>query len=172
MKAFFDWKMEREVALEEACPKDLLERGNLKDLVRSLFAAEARNGTGDHYAPTTISSLLAALLRTMRSVNFSAPNFLNKKDPRFKLLHSSLDNLYHKLRTMNIGIVVRQAEVFTKEEESTLCETGTLGMHSPRALLNAVFFLNGKNLCLRRAKEHRSLKLSQLKGSDEPPCCT
>ena len=35
MKAFFDWKMEREVALE-ACPKDLLERGNLKDLVRSL----------------------------------------------------------------------------------------------------------------------------------------
>ena len=56
MKAFFDWKMEREVALE-ACPKDLLERGNLKDLVRSLFAAEARNDTGDHYTPTTISRL-------------------------------------------------------------------------------------------------------------------
>ena len=88
MKAFFDWKMERDVALEEACPKDLLERGNLKDLVRSLFAAEARNGTGDHYTPTTISSLLPGLLRTMRSVNFSAPNFLNKKDPRFKLKFS------------------------------------------------------------------------------------
>ena len=45
-------------------------------------------------------------------------------------------------------------------------------MHPPWALLNAVFFLNGKNFCLQGAKEHKSLKLFQLKGSDEPPCCT
>ena len=62
----------------------------------------------------------------MRSVNPSAPNFLDKKDPRFKLLHNGLDNPYHKLCAMNIGTVVKHAEAFTKEEESTLWETGTL----------------------------------------------
>ena len=36
MKAFFDWKKAREVALEEACPEDLLERANPEDLVRWL----------------------------------------------------------------------------------------------------------------------------------------
>ena len=108
----------------------------------------------------------------MRLVNHTAPNFLDKKDPRFKLLHNSLDSLYNKLCTMNIGTVVKHAEVLTKEEESMLWETGTLGMHSPRALLNAVFFLNGNNFCLRGGEEHRSLKLSQLKCSDEPPCYT
>ena len=88
MKVFSDWKKAREAALEEACPEDLLERANPEDLVRwlSLFAAEARNGKGDHYTPTTISSLLAGLLRTMRSLNPSAPNFMDKKDHRFKLL--------------------------------------------------------------------------------------
>ena len=38
-------------------------------------------------------------------------------------------------------------------------------MHSLKALLSAVFNLNGKNFCLRGESEHRSLKLSLLKHS-------
>ena len=34
--------------------------------------------------------------------------------------------------------------------------------HSPKALLYAVFFANGKNLCLRGGREHHTLKISQL----------
>ena len=43
-----------------------------------------------------------------------------------------------------------------------------LVLHShlaPQGLLNCVFFLNGKNFCLRRGAEHRDLKISQLKRS-------
>ena len=171
LNVFRDWKTARVDAQEEACPDDLLERANPADLVRwlALFAAEARNGKGENYTPTSISNLLAGILRYMRSLDPSAPNFLDKKDPRFKLLHNSLDSLYHKLRTMNVGTVVKHAEVFSKDEEVQLWETGTLGIHSPQALLNAVFFLNGKNFCLRGGDEHRSLKLSQLKRGDDPP---
>ena len=119
-ESFAYWKKARECVLEEACPEDLLEHANPEDLVRwlSLFGAEARNSKVDHYmrTPTTISSLLSGLLRTMRSGNPSAPKFLDKKDPRFKLLHNSLDNLYHKLCTQNMGTVVKHAEIFTKEE--------------------------------------------------------
>ena len=35
-------------------------------------------------------------------------------------------------------------------------------MGNPTGLLNAVFFYNGKNFCLRGGVEHRSLKLSQF----------
>ena len=70
----------------------------------------------------------------MRSVNPSSPNVSDKKDPRFKPLHNSLDNLYHKLRTMDVGTVIKHAEIFTKDEELQLWKTGTLGTHSPQAL--------------------------------------
>jgi hypothetical protein len=34
---------------------------------------------------------------------------------------------------------------------------------SPQGLLNRIFFLNGRNFCLRGGVEHRYLKLSQFK---------
>ena len=155
-------------------PDDLLERADATELVKwlSLFAAEARNGKGNHYTPATISQLMAGILRFMRSVNPSAPNILDKKDSRFKALHNTLDNLYHKLRTMNVGAEIKHAEVFTKEDESLLWESGTLGLNSPQALLHAVFYLNGKNFCLRGGEEHRSIKISQIKRCDDPPSYT
>lgn len=48
------------------------------------------------------------------------------------------------LRTKNIRTQAKQAEIFTKEEDSLLWESGTLGLKTPQALLNVVLFLNGK----------------------------
>lgn len=39
---------------------------------------------------------------------------------------------------------------------------GVLNPETPQGLLNCVFFLNGKNFCLRGGAEHRDLKISQL----------
>ena len=39
---------------------------------------------------------------------------------------------------------------------------GVLGISNPTALLNAVFYLNGKVLCLRGGKEHKLLKVAQF----------
>ena len=39
---------------------------------------------------------------------------------------------------------------------------------SPHTLLNSVFYLNGKNFCLRRGEEHRKLKVSQLQRLSQP----
>ena len=41
-------------------------------------------------------------------------------------------------------------------------------MENPKALLRAVFFLNGKNFALRGGEEHRQLKLSQVKRFYNP----
>ena len=43
-----------------------------------------------------------------------------------------------------------------------------LGDGTPRSLLNAVFFLNGKNFALRGGSEHHNLKTSRLVRMDNP----
>ena len=53
--------------------------------------------------------------------------------------------------------------MITTDEEDQLWESGVLNVTTPRGLQNAVFFTIGKLFCLCGGKEHRALKLSQLK---------
>ena len=62
----------------------------------------------------------------------------------------------------------KESEVLSKDEEKQRWEGGVLECNSPKALFRAVFFLNGKNFCLRGGDEHRSLKFSQLKRHHGP----
>ena len=73
-----------------------------------------------------------------------------------------------RLREEGVGASVKHTAVISHDEESALWESGVIGVHNPKALLNAVFFLNRKVLCLRGGREHKSLKVSQFAfGSDE-----
>ena len=65
----------------------------------------------------------------------------------FRRLHSSGDK--------NYPCVVN--------DEGVLWDSGVINLNNPTGLLNAVFFYNGKNSCLRGGLEHRSLKLSHFK---------
>ena len=58
--------------------------------------------------------------------------------------------------------------MITIDEENSLWTNGVLGTQSPKALLAAVFYSNGKNFCLRGDSEHRRLKLSQFKRLHNP----
>ena len=77
-----------------------------------------------------------------------------------------MDSVYRKLRSDGIGTRKKCTETFTKEEENQLWESGVLGIDNPTSLLRAVFFSNGKNFCLRGDNEHRNLRLSQLKRTE------
>ena len=45
-----------------------------------------------------------------------------------------------------------------------------MSTENPKSLLRAVFYLNGKNFCLRGGEEHHGLKIRQLKKEREPLC--
>ena len=49
-----------------------------------------------------------------------------------------------------------------------LWSSGVLNAHTPRGLLNAVFFYNGLNFLLRGGSEHHALKISQLSKNTSP----
>ena len=55
-----------------------------------------------------------------------------------------------------------QLAVISYEKEESLWKAGNFGVESPKALLNAIFYMNGKVLCLRGEHEYKSLKISQL----------
>ncbi len=134
----------------------------------TLYIAETRKKDGTKYPPKTIYSLLSGLLRHTRAHNPQCPNFLDPDDLRFATLHNAVDNIFRELRQSGIGSETKSAEVFTREDENQLWEAGALATTSPKALLRAVFFLNGKNFCLRGGEEHRQLKLSQVKRHPHP----
>ena len=46
----------------------------------------------------------------MRDINEEAPNFVDKKDCRFSVLHKTLDSVFRELRTANVGTTIRNAE--------------------------------------------------------------
>ena len=95
-------------------------------------------------------------------------NFIDKKDKKFKELHCICDRLYRELRKKGIGANSKRAELMTPEDEWRLWETGVLGVHSPAALLNVVFYCNGKNFHLRGGEEHRFLSILQIQRYQNP----
>ena len=65
-------------------------------------------------------------------------------------MHSIIDRYFRELRELGVGAEIKHTSVISKDEESKLWESGVLGIESPQALLNAVFYYNGKGLLLKR----------------------
>ena len=119
------------------------------------------NKQGQLYPPKTLYQLLTGLHCHAHTINPHTPNFLDKNNHAFGKLHNVIDNHFKALRKEGVGSDSKHTEVITKEEENKLWKSGILGLAtSPKALLRAVFFYNGKTFCLRGSAEHRCLHLS------------
>ena len=81
---------------------------------------------------------------------------------RFLPLKNVCDSIYKWLHSKGIGVDTKATPLLSPTKEAVLWEEGVLSLGNPTGLLNAVFFYNGKNFCLRGGVEHRSLKLSQF----------
>ena len=79
----------------------------------------------------------------------------------FAGLRGTRDTVARQLREASVGASVKHHEVISREE-NMLWSKGIVGIASPKVLLHAVFFANGKYLCLRGGREHKELKLSQF----------
>ena len=71
-------------------------------------------------------------------------NIMDRDHPEFKRLFHTCDNYFCELRSEGVGAEKHETEVVSPEEESKLWESGVLSAETPKGLLNAVFFYNGK----------------------------
>jgi hypothetical protein len=85
--------------INQSCPNDPVPDDFLQttdpqtlNIHLARFIVETRKSNGDLYPPATLHQLLCRILPHMRSKNPGCPNFLDKKDSRFRLLHGTLDS--------------------------------------------------------------------------------
>ena len=133
-----------------------------------VYVTETRNKAGQPYPPKTVYSLLSGILRHMTIQNPNYPNFLQKNSVPFVDFHRCLDNFFRKLREDGIGAESKHTPSISIEDENTLWDKQILNTYTPRGLLNAVFYYNGKNFVLHGGQEHRDLKLSMLTRLKDP----
>ena len=169
LKNFNEWRKARSSRPEARVPVTLLEDGDPKELNKWLsFTSLRRETPRESRVHQKHYQLMCGLLRYMHSVNPSAPDFLNKDDIRFNSLLTVMDNRFKELRVDGVGSNSKHTEILTKEEEGRLWGSGVLNSSNPMGLLRAVFFLNGKNFCLRGRDEHRNLRISQMRRYYNP----
>ena len=170
LKNFQQWKtISNQSHPTDQVPDDIFITTNPQILNNHLsrFIVETRKANGDLYPPSTLHQLLCGILRHMRNKNPACPNFLDKKDNRFRQLHGTLDSYFHKLHSEGIGRQTKHAEVVSSEEEDQLWKEGIMDVKTPTGIQNAAFFVVGKMFCLRGGQEHRGLQLSQLKRYED-----
>ena len=127
LNVYKEWKQERKIHCSlQAVPECLLTASDPELLNTHLtrLAVEAKEVNGESYPPATVYQLLCGILRYMREINPNCPNFLDKKDCRFKPLQATLDSLFH---SQGIGIQVKHTKIFTEEDECKLWDSGVLG---------------------------------------------
>lgn len=126
------------------------------------YVSETRKSDGTEYTPRSLYLLLGALQRHLRKLH--PDQELNLfSDPAFKPLRNTCDSIFKQLHSKGIGAETKATPVFTAESEAKLWDTKVLSMDTPKGLLRAVFFYNGKNFCLRGGAEQRGLKISQFR---------
>ena len=171
VKNFTDWKDSYNARHpDELCPEDILLCDSPSDLSLWLqrYVLGTRKKDGSKYPAKTIYLLLCGLYRYMKESKEQALNIFDRENPNFRRLFNTCDSLFRELREEGVGSESTATEALTKEDELKLWDSGVLSPSTPRGLLNAIFFLNGKNFALRGGMEHRSLKLSQIKRNISP----
>ena len=148
---------------DDACPEDFLELSHSEDVHRlqkwlCRFVVEARKQDGEPYPPTSLQMLLSGILRYMRNLHGDTPDFLSKKDWRFRELRGTMEQTFFDLRKQGVGAEVKHTLIITKEEEDQLWHSNELGTDTPKQLLQTVFFLHRKSFLPQRRHGATGLK--------------
>ena len=166
LRVFLEWAaQDNKHNRDRASPLDLLDKEYSCDTLCNhlkRFVAEARRGDGTPYRPKTLYQILCGLLCHSREVQPNVPNFLDRKDLRFKSLHCTCDSIFQNLHQSGIGAEKKSALPISRENEDKLWESGVLNTNSPDGLQKAVFFYVEKVCCLRGGEEQRYLTPSQF----------
>ena len=183
VKVFRDWARERNERMtdpNDSVPEDLLDRHFSNDTNSdvtplnqwvSRFIVEVRNRDGKPYPPNTIKSLLAAMMRHMRSKNPTTPDFMARRDPRFRDIQTSLEATIRTLEEQGIGVVAPRSlgpNYLSFEVEKTLWARRIFGLETPVQLQRAVIYYVAKFLGIKSGPDHRALKPSQFRRYREP----
>ena len=175
---FLDWLGERNATIRDnGSQKDhtnemgrltLLSNRSDEELSTCLsrLLMEVRKTKGEEYPPFDVAQF-ALPTPTRRPRAEKRPTIDFFRDAVYAEMRNTMDVVCRSLHGRGFGAEKRRTSSISYNEEEALWSKTIIGVHNPTALLRAVFFLNGKNFCLRGREEHR--KLSRTKLIRDPP---
>ena len=125
----------------------------------SKFIYELRKDDNNYYPRDSLISIVAGInsyISKSRPLNFF-------KDEYFSHFMSVLDLTCKRSHEKGVGVIKKQAEVISKDEEELMWNKGILGDKDSQTLIDTVLYLNGLHFALRSGKEHRSLRTDQIR---------
>ena len=147
VRNFEEWRKSRNARFpNDLCPEDIFMDEDKSKVCEWLckFVSETRKSNGEEYAPRSLYLLLAGLQRHIRKLKpLDTTNIF--EDVQFKALKNVCDSMFKRLHCKGIGVETKATPVLSKDVEERFWEKGVLDLDTPKGLLRAVFFYNGKN---------------------------
>ncbi|XP_050414113.1 uncharacterized protein LOC126828378 [Patella vulgata] len=125
----------------------------------SRFIVETRKADGNEYPPKTLRQLVLLIQMHLNNIGRLVKLL---SDPIFNELRNTLDNSMKIGASKGNGLLTKQADVISIDEENIMWKQGILGNSNPQTLLDTIVYLFGLNFALRSGGEHRNLTLDQL----------
>ena len=122
-----------------------------------LFIVETSRQDGARYPARMLYGIIAGIQYFDRQSGRHEITFLNIADPTFGSLHQVLDARMKERTSKGVGMVTKQAQVISKDEEELLWLTCVFNINSAQGLPYLVFFYNCKLFGLRGGDEHQEL---------------
>ena len=148
VRDFQEWRVDYNSRQpEQLCPEAVLLSDSSSELSFWLqkYGLGTRKKNGEQYPPKSVYLLLCGINRYMEKLN--SFNLFDRENPDFKLLFNTCDSYFRELREEGAGSNSKSTEPITRDDEEKLWSSGVLSISTPKGLLNAVFFLNGKKFC-------------------------
>ncbi|XP_072348064.1 uncharacterized protein [Scyliorhinus torazame] len=126
------------------------------------FVEEVRRRDGSFYPPNSLRLLCCSILRYLRETCKRLDiDFFNEYNMEYAAFRTTLDRQVRKLKQQGIGIVRKQAEPYSEEEEEKLWQI-VFKLRDARSYSYAVYFYLCKVFGVHAAAEHNKLMVDQF----------
>jgi hypothetical protein len=140
------------VEIEKLSPEEL-------DSYVSKFLLAVRKKNGGEFEPTTLCGFLSSVERYLKKHWYSESIITGQ---HFATTRDTLKSKQKELKRKGKGNKPHEASCLTPQEIDTLYEMGAMGLNSPQALVNSIWFNNCMHFGLRSGKEQRELMLGDI----------
>ena len=114
---------------------------------------------GSNYEPDTLTSFHRSVERYLKDKGYG---YSIVSDKEFNMSKEVLQTKRKQLSSLGLGNRPNKSDVITPSDEEILWTSGQLGMHSPLALFNTVWYFNTKLFGFRGGHESRQMKWGDI----------
>ncbi|XP_062579483.1 uncharacterized protein LOC134241461 [Saccostrea cucullata] len=126
------------------------------DVYVANFILSVRKKGGEEFEPTSLRSLISSIDRALRRHRYET-SIIQSPEFIFAATKQALKAKQKDLKQKGKGNRPQKADPLSDDDINILYDSGVLGVTSPQALLNTVWFNNAIHLGLRGHQEHYNL---------------